>query len=114
MKLAKVTRSEMGAYLCIASNGIPPTVSKRIMVNASPRSINYWVRDTGEMVISSDKYDVQSAAKSMFETRMLLTIRYPSCPHFINLVYGGYLQRWCPCMSDCIRITGDFRATVYY
>jgi neurotrimin len=33
LKLAKVTRSEMGAYLCIASNGIPPSVSKRIMVN---------------------------------------------------------------------------------
>ncbi|XP_059487667.1 lachesin-like isoform X4 [Neocloeon triangulifer] len=75
LKLSKVTRSEMGAYLCIASNGIPPSVSKRIMVNvhfhpviqvpnqlvgaplgtdvtlecqveASPRSINYWVRDT--------------------------------------------------------------------
>lgn len=33
LKLAKVTRSEMGAYLCIASNGIPPSVSKRIMVS---------------------------------------------------------------------------------
>ncbi|KAJ8927202.1 hypothetical protein NQ314_020480 [Rhamnusium bicolor] len=66
----------MGAYMCIASNGVPPTVSKRIMVNvhfhpvihvpnqlvgaplgtdvtlecnveAYPKSINYWVRDTG-------------------------------------------------------------------
>jgi hypothetical protein len=33
LKLAKITRSEMGAYLCIASNGVPPSVSKRIMVN---------------------------------------------------------------------------------
>ncbi|KAJ9579881.1 hypothetical protein L9F63_004483, partial [Diploptera punctata] len=75
LKLSKITRSEMGAYLCIASNGVPPSVSKRIMVNvhfhpviqvpnqlvgaplgtdvtlecyveASPRSINYWVRDS--------------------------------------------------------------------
>ncbi|XP_059487665.1 lachesin-like isoform X2 [Neocloeon triangulifer] len=103
LKLSKVTRSEMGAYLCIASNGIPPSVSKRIMVNvhfhpviqvpnqlvgaplgtdvtlecqveASPRSINYWVRDT-EMVISSDKYDVQTTSKSMFEVKMVLNIR---------------------------------------
>lgn len=28
--LTKVTRSEMGAYLCIASNGVPPSVSKRM------------------------------------------------------------------------------------
>ena len=25
-----VSRSHMGAYLCIASNGVPPSVSKRI------------------------------------------------------------------------------------
>ncbi|XP_046398595.1 lachesin-like [Ischnura elegans] len=104
LRLAKITRSEMGAYLCIASNGIPPSVSKRIMVNvhfhpviqvpnqlvgaplatdvtlecyveASPKSINYWVRETGEMVISSDKYDVQGVSRSMFEVRMVLVVR---------------------------------------
>lgn len=26
----RVTRQHMGSYLCIASNGVPPTVSKRI------------------------------------------------------------------------------------
>ena len=30
LTLSKVTRSEMGAYLCIASNGVPPSVSKRM------------------------------------------------------------------------------------
>ncbi|KAJ9594897.1 hypothetical protein L9F63_013822, partial [Diploptera punctata] len=104
LKLSKITRSEMGAYLCIASNGVPPSVSKRIMVNvhfhpviqvpnqlvgaplgtdvtlecyveASPKSINYWVRDTGEMVISSDKYEVKLISKSLFEVRMVLVIR---------------------------------------
>jgi len=30
--LNKITRSESGAYLCIASNGVPPSVSKRILV----------------------------------------------------------------------------------
>lgn len=28
--LPKVTRGEMGDYLCIASNGVPPSVSKRM------------------------------------------------------------------------------------
>lgn len=30
--LHKVTRSEMGVYVCIASNGVPPPVSKRLML----------------------------------------------------------------------------------
>lgn len=33
LTLSKVTRSEMGAYLCIASNGVPPSVSKRMMLH---------------------------------------------------------------------------------
>lgn len=31
----KVTRSEMGVYLCIASNGVPPSVLKRIGVSVT-------------------------------------------------------------------------------
>ncbi|KAG4065437.1 hypothetical protein HA402_005556 [Bradysia odoriphaga] len=30
--ISRVDRLHMGAYLCIASNGIPPTISKRIML----------------------------------------------------------------------------------
>ena len=30
LRLQKVSRRDMGAYLCIASNGVPPSVSKRI------------------------------------------------------------------------------------
>lgn len=33
LNLTRITRSEMGAYLCIATNGVPPTVSKRITVD---------------------------------------------------------------------------------
>lgn len=33
LNLTKITRNEMGAYLCIATNGVPPTVSKRITVD---------------------------------------------------------------------------------
>ena len=33
LDLNGLTRSDMGAYLCIASNGIPSPVSKRIMVH---------------------------------------------------------------------------------
>jgi len=74
--LNKITRTESGAYLCIASNGVPPSVSKRILVEvefppmvwvpiqmvgsalggwvsfechteAQPKAISYWARDHG-------------------------------------------------------------------
>ncbi|XP_028041374.1 lachesin-like [Bombyx mandarina] len=104
LTLNKISRSDMGAYLCIASNGVPPSVSKRIIikvhfhpviqvpnqligaplgtdttlecyVESSPKSINYWVRDSNEMVISSSKYEVMNTVISSFESRMALTVR---------------------------------------
>ncbi|XP_059474409.1 opioid-binding protein/cell adhesion molecule homolog isoform X3 [Neocloeon triangulifer] len=77
--ITRVNRLHMGAYLCIASNGVPPTVSKRIMLivhfppmisipnqlvgayegqmltlecqsEAYPKSINYWTRENGEII----------------------------------------------------------------
>lgn len=33
LQLSKITRNEMGAYLCIATNGVPPSVSKRIILD---------------------------------------------------------------------------------
>lgn len=32
LNISKVTREDMGAYLCIASNGIQPSTSKRIFL----------------------------------------------------------------------------------
>lgn len=94
----------MGAYLCIASNGIPPSVSKRIWlqinfepslrvpnqlvgapvntdvtldchVEASPRSVNYWTRENGEILITSDKYQVFEL-ENVYKIHMKLKIRY--------------------------------------
>uniref|UniRef100_A0A182MII5 Ig-like domain-containing protein n=1 Tax=Anopheles culicifacies TaxID=139723 RepID=A0A182MII5_9DIPT len=38
LSLTKVTRSEMGAYMCIASNGVPPSVSKRLKLQVHLKS----------------------------------------------------------------------------
>ncbi|XP_049816616.1 lachesin [Schistocerca nitens] len=104
LTLTKVTRSEMGAYLCIAANGVPPSVSKRMMVHvhfhpliqvpnqlvgaptgtdvalqchveASPKAINYWTRDTGEMIIANDKYNMTEINSSLYSVQMKLVIR---------------------------------------
>ncbi|XP_076282684.1 lachesin isoform X2 [Lasioglossum baleicum] len=103
LSLSKVTRSEMGAYLCIASNGVPPSVSKRMMlqvhfhpmvqvpnqlvgaptgtnvtlvclVEASPKAINYWTRESGEMIISNNKYQMSETKTSVYSVQMRLVI----------------------------------------
>lgn len=38
LELQKISRLDMGVYLCIASNGVPPTVSKRIYVSVDCES----------------------------------------------------------------------------
>ncbi|KAF7287704.1 lachesin-like isoform X2 [Rhynchophorus ferrugineus] len=104
LSLTKVTRSEMGAYMCIAANGVPPSVSKRMMlhvhfhpliqvpnqlvgapiytdvalvchVEASPKAINYWTRETGEMIISNDKYYMTEINNSYYSVQMKLIIK---------------------------------------
>ncbi len=47
LDLNKVSRYDMAAYLCIASNGVPPTVSKRITLSVECKFIspkNHFVR----------------------------------------------------------------------
>lgn len=92
----------MGAYLCIASNGVPPSVSKRISLDvefspmiwipnqlvgapsgqevtlecfteAHPKSINYWTRGQG-VIISNDKYETKEL-ESAYKVNMKLRIR---------------------------------------
>ncbi|XP_071647437.1 lachesin isoform X1 [Temnothorax longispinosus] len=103
LTLSKVTRGEMGAYLCIASNGVPPSVSKRMMlhvhfhpmvqvpnqlvgapigtnvtlvchVEASPKAINYWTRESDEMIISNSKYLMTEIKTSVYSVQMRLVI----------------------------------------
>ncbi|XP_042217549.1 lachesin-like isoform X2 [Homarus americanus] len=94
LQLTQVSRTDMGAYLCIASNGIPPSVSKRIQVEvkflptvfvphqlvgvplsqdvtiecyieAYPAGLNYWKRPNGiEVLHSDDKYEVKEVVGS--------------------------------------------------
>ncbi|KAG6450941.1 hypothetical protein O3G_MSEX006828 [Manduca sexta] len=79
LNISRVNRQHAGAYLCIASNGVPPTVSKRIMltvefppvisiknqlvgaalgtdlvleceIQAYPKAVSYWSRESGEIL----------------------------------------------------------------
>ncbi|XP_023244585.1 lachesin-like isoform X1 [Centruroides sculpturatus] len=103
LNITRVSRLHMGAYLCIASNGVPPSVSRRIMLHvdfppvmwipnqlvgapmgkdvtldchteAYPQSINFWSKEKGEILLSNDKYEIVSK-KKLYKTHMRLTIR---------------------------------------
>ncbi|XP_034253657.1 neurotrimin-like [Thrips palmi] len=100
--IPRVTREHMGAYLCIASNGVPPSVSKRIFLTvefppvievpsqlvgarvgrqlvlqclsqAFPKSINYWVRGDNTLV-KGPGYQTETI-DSAYSISMRLTIK---------------------------------------
>jgi len=109
LSLTKLTRADGGAYLCIAQNGVPSPVSKRIMVHvhfhpslsakqqlvstaagtqanmeckveASPRSVNYWVKlgqgpNAQEMSINpGGRTKIVDIDENSYTQRMILTI----------------------------------------
>ncbi|XP_011698601.1 PREDICTED: protein CEPU-1 isoform X2 [Wasmannia auropunctata] len=111
--ITKVNRLHMGSYLCIASNGVPPSVSKRIMLTvhfppmiwvqnqlvgahegqkltlecyseAFPKSINYWTRDQDKIVPQGGKYE-PVLKDNAYKIHMKLTINSVSPTD-----YGSY------------------------
>ncbi|XP_076749305.1 lachesin isoform X2 [Xylocopa sonorina] len=102
LEITRVTRAHMGPYLCIASNGVPPAVSKRIVLivhfqpmvwienqlvgayegqtlvlechsEAYPRPITYWTRPSNETIANDNNYKVEAIPKG-YETTMRLTV----------------------------------------
>ncbi|KOC62911.1 Neurotrimin [Habropoda laboriosa] len=108
--ITKVNRLHMGSYLCIASNSVPPSVSKRITLivhfppmiwvqnqlvgaregqqltlechsEAYPKSINYWTRDKDEIVPQGGKYE-PILLDNAYKVQMKLTISSVSASDF--------------------------------
>ncbi|XP_042206455.1 lachesin-like isoform X2 [Homarus americanus] len=102
LRVRQVSRTHMGAYLCIATNGVPPSVSKRItldvefapqmhvpnqlvgaplgtevhlecFVEAHPRAITYWeYRDA--MVMNTSRVTTHTLEDN-YKIHMVLNIR---------------------------------------
>ncbi|CAH0725314.1 unnamed protein product, partial [Brenthis ino] len=112
LNISRVSRQHAGAYLCIASNGVPPTVSKRIMITvefppviviknqlvgaslgsdlvleceteAYPKPVSYWSRDN-EIVPIGSGLEPQKVAGS-YRSKLRLPIRKVT-----NADYGTY------------------------
>uniref|UniRef100_A0A6P7F3C1 Lachesin-like n=1 Tax=Diabrotica virgifera virgifera TaxID=50390 RepID=A0A6P7F3C1_DIAVI len=111
LNLTRISRTEMGAYLCIATNGVPPSVSKRIIVDvefspmiwvpnqlvgapagtdvtidchteAYPRAISYWVYEN-VMLLPTKKYGTETMENS-YRAHMKLTVRNLQAGDFGN------------------------------
>ncbi|XP_055700744.1 lachesin-like isoform X1 [Phlebotomus papatasi] len=115
LNLSSVERRQMGAYLCIAANDVPPAVSKRVflnihfapqivtprslfgglaesdvvlecMVEASPISVNYWIKGSvpkrnsyetftrPEMLLDGKKHHISEEKLSPYEFRLKLVV----------------------------------------
>ncbi|XP_066909411.1 lachesin [Halyomorpha halys] len=99
----KLDRRQMGAFLCIASNDVPPAVSKRIILNvnfapvirvpnqllgaplgtdvafkcyveAFPNTINYWIKNGGEMLLDGPKHEIREK-RNNYQVEMTLVIK---------------------------------------
>ncbi|KAL3233288.1 hypothetical protein MRX96_022920 [Rhipicephalus microplus] len=93
LNISQVNREDMGAYLCIAKNGVPPSVSQRILlqvnfrpkirvseqlvgaaigtsvflecvVEASPRPLTAWIRGDDQILLRSKKYAISEEVDS--------------------------------------------------
>ncbi|KAG7198238.1 hypothetical protein KM043_005642 [Ampulex compressa] len=102
--LFDILRQHMGSYLCVASNGVPPAISKRYFVNvhfkplievskqvvkaransdvvlqcyieSSPKALNVWYRDDGVKILPDEKYVISEAAVKDYAYQQNLTIR---------------------------------------
>ncbi|XP_066990284.1 lachesin-like [Macrobrachium rosenbergii] len=103
LEMRKVSRLQMGSYLCIASNGVPPSISKRTHLRvqfppvawvpqqlegayigqeltiechteAFPKSINYWTNTQGDMIVAGDRYE-PTVVESSYKVYMKLRIK---------------------------------------
>lgn len=104
LSMSNVQRSDMGGYLCIASNGIPPSVSKRYdvqvnfppsvkpsvglvgapveshvllqcIVEAFPKPLSTWYRNEDTKLYHGEKYLVTEAMINSFTWQMNLTVK---------------------------------------
>ena len=42
LDLVRISRFDSGVYLCVASNGVPPIVSKRVRLYVDCEFVNYY------------------------------------------------------------------------
>ncbi|KAL2717689.1 lachesin-like isoform X1 [Vespula squamosa] len=130
LPLLGILRQEMGSYLCIATNGVPPTISKRYRVTvrfkptikikdqlvvaptygniillcyieSSPRASSVWYKANGAKILTNDKYNVTETIINDYAYQSNLTIKYLNPNDF-----GSYI-----CSAE--NLYGKIEGTIY-
>ncbi|KAK4300928.1 hypothetical protein Pmani_026904 [Petrolisthes manimaculis] len=81
LNLNSVGRNSSGAYLCIASNGVPPSVSKRILVNVNFSPQMVYESGSGRVGVAME--GVESLTCS-FHARPLSSVRWYHGPRELS------------------------------
>ncbi|KAI4497138.1 hypothetical protein M0802_007884 [Mischocyttarus mexicanus] len=103
LELTRVDRRQMGAYLCIARNEVPPTVSKRVYlrvnfppsakvgnqllgspldtdvslicsIEAYPKTINLWTRKA-QVIMSGERYEIDERSHPEEEWKTTIELK---------------------------------------
>ncbi|KAK3878007.1 hypothetical protein Pcinc_017326, partial [Petrolisthes cinctipes] len=70
LMLKGVTRKDMGPYYCIARNKVPPSISKRIVLDVH---LHFW-RFSGQLLINSSRQETQEIHDG-YTTNMSLSLK---------------------------------------
>uniref|UniRef100_A0A1A9X2X6 Ig-like domain-containing protein n=1 Tax=Glossina brevipalpis TaxID=37001 RepID=A0A1A9X2X6_9MUSC len=100
LPLSKVSRNEMGAYLCIATNGVPPSVSKRIILDVE-FSPMIWVPNQLVGAPAGTDVTIDCHTEAHPKAHMKLTIR--------NLQYGDFGNYRCISKNSLGETEGSIR-----
>ncbi|KOC68243.1 Lachesin [Habropoda laboriosa] len=96
LNLTRITRNEMGAYLCIATNGVPPTVSKRITVDVECEWISryvYYHSDLREFVRFPLAYQRPATRTPDSDLTFLISTPSVSSSFRVFLCYPGLFKQ---------------------
>lgn len=69
LPLQQVSRTHMGAYLCIASNGVPPSVSKRITLDVECKCCQASSDSFWDGLASNTECAVESLSVSLYDLK---------------------------------------------
>lgn len=86
--ITKVSRLHMAVYLCIASNGVPPSISKRVQLKVQCKT-KQTVQMQVELIIlfsSSDAFDSQSIGGRLYRSRCYFGMSYRSISYLHQLL----------------------------
>lgn len=98
LQITKVSRLHMAAYLCVASNGVPPSISKRVLLRVQCKSTHIYIYITcisdGNINHKCFAIEFLSTSNMLFYSYLYLTFIHI----FFALVPFAFIIGVCECV----------------